>query len=89
MRRRVLRSLSWEPCESMDTERRLRLGGASRLRRLGDGEREGERVVEIVEMESADEVDEERERLREVRSRSCSFFLRISSATPFLVHGQR
>jgi hypothetical protein len=90
MRRRVLRALlsreSAEEREAMDTERLLRLPLSSCFWRRGGGEREGERLVEIVETESADEERErERERLRpDVRPRSSSFFLRMSSAMPFL-----
>jgi len=75
--------------ESMDTDRLLRLRsplsssarclGPSCFRRGGDRERERERVVDMVETESADDVESDRARLR-----SSSFFFRISSATPFL-----
>lgn len=91
-RRRVLRlrSLVWrevvEDCESVDRERLVRFPCASWAGRRGGGEREGERLVEMVDTESAeDEGERERERLRAVvRPRSWSFFLRMSSATPFL-----
>jgi hypothetical protein len=87
MRRRVLRSATGET-GSRDRERLLRLLRVLSLRR---GEREGERLVEMVETESSDE-ERERERLRRwlerlerlERPRSSSFFLRMSSATPFL-----
>jgi hypothetical protein len=91
IRRRVFLS-STDSCgerESMDTDRLLRLRSAlsscprdfcpSCFRRRGDRDREGERFVEIVETESADDMESERARLR-----SSSFFFRISSATPFL-----
>lgn len=89
MRRRVFLSglsESRDERESLDTDRLLRLRRApssgarrreSRCFRRG-GERERERFVEMVEMESADEVERERARLR-----SSSFFFRISSAMPF------
>jgi hypothetical protein len=84
MRRRVLRSPTGET-GSRDRERLLRLLRVLSLRR---GEREGERLVEMVETESSDE-ERERERLRRwlerlERPRSSSFFLRMSSAMPFL-----
>lgn len=91
MRRLVFRSSFSEPSdkrESMETERLARLPsalssrprGAAPLcfRRLG-GDLDLERFVDMVDTESADEVDNERDRLR-----SSSFFFRISSATPFL-----
>jgi len=88
MRRRVLRSEPSGGCESLDTERLLRLVSAlSSLcfrRRGGDRDREGERLVEMVDTESADEVDNDLERLRSRPERSCSFFFNISSATPLL-----
>lgn len=70
----------------MDTERLLRFPPASCFWRRGGGEREGERLVEIVETESAEEdLERERDLLRPVvRPRSSSFFFRMSSATPFL-----
>lgn len=91
MRRRVFLSRprdSSDAYEALDTERLVRLrealasplrfeGPSRRRRRSGD--RDGERLVDMVETESKDEVDRDRERFR-----SCSFFLRISSATPFL-----
>ena len=92
MRRRVFLSLSLsrerEPSdewESMDIDRLARFPSAlSRapapccFLRLG-GDLEGERLVEIVDTESTEDEESERERLR-----ASSFFLRISSATPFL-----
>jgi hypothetical protein len=91
IRRRVFLS-STNSCdgrEFIDTDRLLRLRSAlsssprdlcpSFFRRRGDRDREGERFVEMVETESADDVESERARLR-----SSSFFFRISSATPFL-----
>lgn len=91
MRRRVFLSWSRKPsdeCESMDIDRLARLpsalsprprdAGPSFLRRVG-GDLDGERLVEMVDTESADDVERERERLR-----SASFFFRMSSATPFL-----
>ena len=92
MRRRVLRSRSsWcressEDRESIDTERLLRFPFASCFWRRGGGERDGERFVEIVDTESAEE-DLLLLLLRfrpVVRARSSSFFLRMSSATPLL-----
>jgi hypothetical protein len=77
--------------ESMDTDRLLRLRSPlsssarclepSCFRRGGDleRERERERFVDMVETESADDIESDRARLR-----SSSFFFRISSATPFL-----
>lgn len=90
IRRRVFLSPSCEPSDEVDwieAERFLRLPRAllSRVLRVssflcgGDLDREGERLVEMVETESAEETDKER-----VRLRSCAFFFRISSATPFL-----
>lgn len=92
MRRRVFRSAPCAPSEereSMETDRLLRFPSAfasspldflpSSLRLRGERDRDGERFVEIVDTESAEDVDSERERLR-----SASFFFRISSATPFL-----
>lgn len=91
MRRLVLRSgplrrESTEARDSMDTERLLRFPRVSFLWRRGGGERERERFVEMVDTES---IEEDRLllllRLRPVaRPRSSSFFLRMSSATPFL-----
>lgn len=94
MRRRVLRSDPVGERESRETDRLRRLVSALlspredaplcfRLRG-GEREREGERLVEMVDTESADEVDRDLERLRSRPDLSCSFFLRISSATPFL-----
>jgi hypothetical protein len=92
MRRRVLRSVSSGERESFESERRLRLlsalspprseGPLCFLRGGGERDLDGERLVEMVETESADDVERDRERLRP--DRSSSFFLRISSATPFL-----
>ena len=74
--------------DSIDTERRARLPKAlsprprdvaPSLRSRGGGDLEGERLVEIVDTESTDDVEGERDRLR-----SSSFFFKISSATPFL-----
>lgn len=90
MRRRVFRSPCdfSDECESIETERLLRLPSALSLRPrdlvascfgAGDRDREGERFVEMVDTESAEDDDRERERLR-----SSSFFFSISSATPFL-----
>jgi hypothetical protein len=94
MRRRVLRSVSSGERESLEGERRLRLLSAlSPPRREGplcflcgggDRDLDGERLVEMVDTESADEVDRDLERFRSRPDRSSSFFLRISSATPFL-----
>lgn len=91
MRRLVFRSPFHEPSderESIEIERLARLpnvllswgdGAASScFWRLG-GDLDLERFVDMVDTESADEVDSERERLR-----SSSFFFRISLATPFL-----
>lgn len=71
----------------METDRLRRMAGAfSRalegiggwcLWRGGAGEREGERLVEMVDTESAEEVDGERE-----QRRSASFCLSRSSARP-------
>ena len=85
MRRRVLRSPTGET-EPREGERLLRLLRVLSLS-LRRGEREGERLVEMVETESTDEERErERERLRRwlERPRSSSFFLRMLSAMPFL-----
>lgn len=92
MRRRVFLFASaelYDEYESIDTDRLLRFRAALSLflrdpcpscfRRGGDRDRESERFVEMVETESTDDVDNERARLR-----SWSFFLNISSATPFL-----
>ena len=91
MRRRVLRSVGSGERESRETERLVRLAMALSpspprseaplrfSRRGGDRDLEGERLVDMVETESADAVDSDLERLR-----SSSFFFRISSATPFL-----
>lgn len=92
MRRRVFRSplaREWtDERESVDAERLLRFSRAWCFWRCGGGERERERLVDMVETESADEErDRERDRDRlwpAVRPRSSSFFLRMSSATPFL-----
>jgi hypothetical protein len=88
MRRRVLRSECEEERECRETERRLRfvraLSSPCFLRRGGERDREGERFVEMVETESAEDVDRDLERLRWRPALSASFFLRISSATPFL-----
>lgn len=90
MRRRVRRSLGrsgLEERESMEADRLRRLAGALPRRREdmralclwreGAGEREGERVVEIVDTESADEEDGDRE-----RRRAASFWLSRASARP-------
>jgi hypothetical protein len=86
MRRRVLRSPASGDAESAEGDRLRRLVRAlSSLcfrRRGGERDREGERLVEMVDTESA---EDERDRERLLRpDRSASFFLRISSATPFL-----
>ena len=93
MRRLVLRSgplrrESTEARDSMDTERLLRFPRVSFLWRRGGGERERERE-RFVEMVDTESIEEDRLllllRLRPVaRPRSSSFFLRMSSATPFL-----
>jgi hypothetical protein len=90
----VLRSTSFGEREPPDTDRLLRLASALSspdrearlcLRRLGgDRDREGERFVEIVDTESTEDTDRDRERFRSRPDRSSSFFFRISSATPFL-----
>jgi hypothetical protein len=95
MRRRVLRSTSSGERESRDADLRRRLVRAlsspprcdvplGLRRRGGDRERDGERLVEMVDTESADDVDSDLERLRSRPDRSSSFFFSISSATPFL-----
>jgi hypothetical protein len=96
MRRRVLRLEPSGDRESPEGDRRLRLVSAlssspprseSPLcfrRRGGDRDLDGERLVEMVDTESADEVDSDRERLRSRPDRSSSFFFSISSAMPFL-----
>lgn len=99
-RLRVLRSraLWWlwrdstEDRESMLTERLLRFPLASCFFwRRGGGERDGERFVEMVDTESADDdllllllLLLLRLRPAVLRPRSSSFFLRMSSAMPFL-----
>jgi hypothetical protein len=87
IRLRVFLSAPCDSCderESIETDRLLRLRKAlsSCPRCFGPscfrgGERD--RFVEMVETESADDVDSERPRLR-----SSSFFFSISSATPLL-----
>jgi hypothetical protein len=91
MRRRVLRSAPDEERESLDTDLLLRFVSALAssppwcfFRRGGERDRDGERLVEMVETESAEEVESDLERLRSRTDRSTSFFLSISSATPFL-----
>ena len=98
MRRRVMRSpsrLCREPAddtESMDAERLLRFPFTSCFWRRGGGERErlARPLVEMVETESTDSdllllLLRLRDRLRPcLPARSSSFFLRMSSATPFL-----
>lgn len=97
MRLLVLRAGPSDIRESLDTECRLLLVRALLLpsfagplclrRRGGDCEREGERLVDIVDTESSDDLDMDRERLRlrlQLRPRSCSFAFKISFATPFL-----
>jgi hypothetical protein len=83
MRRRVLRSMASGDSEPTEGDRLRRLVSAlSSLcfrRRGGDRDLDGERLVEMVDTESADETERDLERFR-----SCSFFLSISSATPFL-----
>jgi predicted secreted protein len=68
MRRRVLRAEASDARESRDTERFLRLvsalSSACFLRRGGERDRDGERLVEMVDTESAEDVESERERLR-------------------------
>jgi hypothetical protein len=86
MRRRVLRSPASGDAEPAEGERLRRLVRAlSSLcfrRRGGERERDGERLVEMVDTESAEE-ERDLERLPRP-ARSASFFLSISSATPFL-----
>jgi len=88
MRRRVLRSECEGEREWRITERRLRfvraLSSPCFLRRGGERDFEGERLVEMVDTESAEDIDSDLDRLRWRPDRSVSFFLRISSATPFL-----
>lgn len=93
----VLRSaLSGELTDAGDTERLARFscpplprnGDLSCSIRLGDRDRDGERFVDMVEMESSEYDETDRECLRvELRPdflpRSSSFFANISSATPF------
>lgn len=90
MRRRVLRSAPDEERESLETDLLLRFVSALSsppwcfFRRGGERDRDGERLVEMVETESAEDVERDLERLRSRPDRSASFFLSISSATPFL-----
>lgn len=97
MRRRVLRlPLSRELAEAEDKDRRARFPRLSPAEdegfalsiRLGSGERERERLVDMVDTESEEYDETDLERLREesrarFRPRSSSFWARISSATPF------
>jgi hypothetical protein len=88
LRSRPLRRESAEARDSMDTERLLRFPRVSFFWRRGGGERERERE-RFVEMIDTESIEEDRLllllRLRPVaRPRSSSFFLRMSSATPFL-----
>lgn len=96
LRRRVMRSESTEECDSREADRLLRLIGAlwrpareepvSWVRRRGgEGDLEGERLVDIVDTESAEDADLDRLRSRlDFLPRSSSFFFRMSSAIPFL-----
>ena len=94
MRRLVLRSAGSGERESYEGERLRRLVSALSspprsdaplcFRRGGDRDLDGERLVEMVDTESADDVDSDRERFLSRPDLSSSFFLRISSATPFL-----
>ena len=91
-RRRVFLSTMSDSCderESMDTDRLSRLRtvlssfarclGPSCFLRGGERDRDGDRLVDMVDTESIDDVESERARLR-----SSSFFFKIWSATPFL-----
>jgi hypothetical protein len=95
MRRRVLRSEPSGDRDSFESDRLLRLLSplSSRPRSedslcvlCGGGDRglDGERLVEMVDTESAEDADSDRERLRSRLDLSSSFFFKISSATPFL-----
>lgn len=90
LRSRPLRRESTEARDSIDTERLLRFPRVSFFWRRGGGERERERE-RFVEMVDTESIEEDLLllllllRLRPaVRPRSSSFFLRMSSATPFL-----